>query len=245
MTSKEVGHTHRDVTGGWLRPAVFGAMDGLVSNFALMAGFAGGASAAGAGTQEVILAGVAGLLAGAFSMAVGEYVSVSSQVEMAYQEVEVERRELRDNPDAELRELARLWESRGLSPKLALEVATALTKDPDEAVRVHVREELGFSVGDLPSPWAAAISSFVAFCIGAIVPLLPYLVSALPFGESLDIANIGWLIGVSAVGLFIAGALVSRVTTRSWWYSGTRQMLLGVAAAGLTYAVGSLIGANL
>jgi VIT1/CCC1 family predicted Fe2+/Mn2+ transporter len=220
-------------------------MDGLVSNFALMAGFAGGASAAGAGTQEVILAGVAGLLAGAFSMAVGEYVSVSSQVEMAYQEVEVERKELRDNPDAELRELARLWESRGLSSKLALEVASALTKDPDEAVRVHVREELGFSVSDLPSPWVAAISSFVAFCVGAVVPLLPYLISALPAGGALDIANIGWLIGFSSVGLFVAGAVVSKVTTRPWWYSGTRQMLLGVAAAGLTYAVGSLIGANI
>lgn len=245
MSGKEVGHTHRDVTGGWLRPAVFGAMDGLVSNFALMAGFAGGASAAGAGTQEVILAGVAGLLAGAFSMAVGEYVSVSSQVEMAYQEVEVERRELQDNPEAELAELAKLWESRGLSPKLANEVAVALTKDPDEAVRVHVREELGFSVTDLPSPWAAAISSFLAFCVGAIVPLLPYLISALPLGQSFDIANIGWLIGVSSVGLFVAGALVSKVTTRSWWYSGARQLFLGVAAAALTYAVGSLIGANI
>jgi VIT1/CCC1 family predicted Fe2+/Mn2+ transporter len=220
-------------------------MDGLVSNFALMAGFAGGASAAGVGTQEVILAGVAGLLAGAFSMAVGEYVSVSSQVEMAYQEVEVERKELRDNPDAELRELAKLWESRGLSSKLALEVASALTKDPDEAVRVHVREELGFSVSDLPSPWVAAISSFVAFCVGAVVPLLPYLITALPAGSALDIANIGWLIGFSSVGLFVAGAVVSKVTTRPWWYSGTRQMLLGVAAAGLTYAVGSLIGANI
>jgi VIT1/CCC1 family predicted Fe2+/Mn2+ transporter len=245
MTGKEIGHIHRDVTGGWLRPAVFGAMDGLVSNFALMAGFAGGASAAGVGTQEVILAGVAGLLAGAFSMAVGEYVSVSSQVEMAYQEVEVERKELRDNPDAELRELAKLWESRGLSSKLALEVASALTKDPDEAVRVHVREELGFSVSDLPSPWVAAISSFVAFCVGAVVPLLPYLITALPAGSALDIANIGWLIGFSSVGLFVAGAVVSKVTTRPWWYSGIRQMLLGVAAAGLTYAVGSLIGANI
>jgi VIT1/CCC1 family predicted Fe2+/Mn2+ transporter len=245
MTGKEIGHTHRDVTGGWLRPAVFGAMDGLVSNFALMAGFAGGASAAGAGYKEVILAGVAGLLAGAFSMAVGEYVSVSSQVEMAHQEVEVERKELRDNPDAELRELAKLWESRGLSSKLALEVASTLTKDPDEAVRVHVREELGFSVSDLPSPWAAAISSFVAFCVGAVVPLLPYLITALPAGGALDIANIGWLIGFSSVGLFVAGAVVSKVTTRPWWYSGSRQMLLGVAAAGLTYAVGSLIGANI
>jgi VIT1/CCC1 family predicted Fe2+/Mn2+ transporter len=164
---------------------------------------------------------------------------------MAYQEVEVERKELRDNPDAELRELAKLWESRGLSSKLALEVASTLTKDPDEAVRVHVREELGFSVSDLPSPWAAAISSFVAFCVGAVVPLLPYLITALPAGGALDIANIGWLIGFSSVGLFVAGAVVSKVTTRPWWYSGTRQMLLGVAAAGLTYAVGSLIGANI
>ena len=245
MKDEEIGHTHRDVTGGWLRPAVFGAMDGLVSNFALMAGFAGGASAAGAGADEVILAGIAGLFAGAFSMAVGEFVSVSSQVEMAQEETEIERRELLANPDGELAELARLWESRGLSPKLALEVATVLSRDPDEAVRVHIREELGFSISELPSPWVAAFASFGAFCIGALVPLAPYVLSALPITGDLDIANLPWLIGVSALGLFVAGALVSLVTTRSWWYSGTRQMFLGVAAAGLTYAVGSLIGASI
>lgn len=245
MSDNEVGHTHRDVTGGWLRPAVFGAMDGLVSNFALMAGFAGGASAAGVGTQEVILAGIAGLFAGAFSMAVGEFVSVSSQVEMAQEETEIERRELLNNPQGELAELARLWETRGLSPALALEVATVLSRDPDEAVRVHVREELGFSISELPSPWVAAFASFGAFCIGALVPLAPYVFSSLPISGDVDVATIPWLIGVSALGLFVAGALVSRVTTRSWWYSGARQMFLGVAAAGLTYAVGSLIGANI
>jgi VIT1/CCC1 family predicted Fe2+/Mn2+ transporter len=225
----EIHHEHRDVTGGWLRPAVFGAMDGLVSNFALIAGIAGGK----AGPHTVELAGLAGLAAGAFSMAAGEYISVASQSEMTLAEIAVERRELAVNAKAEESELAMLYQARGLDPELAAEVARQLSRDPEDALDIHAREELGVDPGNLPSPYVAAISSFVFFSIGALIPVLPYL-----FG-----ATLLWPSGILAVlGLFGAGALVSRVTARSWWFSGLRQLMLGCAAAAVTYGVGALIG---
>ncbi|MFA1548112.1 VIT1/CCC1 transporter family protein [Actinomadura chokoriensis] len=227
----EPTHQHRDVTGGWLRPAVFGAMDGLVSNFALIAGVAGGQ----ADQKVVLLAGLAGLAAGAFSMAAGEYISVASQSELAEAEIEVERRELARHPVAEERELAEVFEARGVDPDTAAEVARQLSRDPDEALEVHAREELGVTPGDLPSPVLAAGSSFLSFGIGAILPVLPYMLGA----TSLWPAAI-----VAALGLFFAGALVSRITTRPWWFGGTRQLLFGAAAAGITYGVGALIGTN-
>lgn len=227
----EMHHEHRDVTGGWLRPAVFGAMDGLVSNFALIAGVAGGQ----AGHKVVVLAGLAGLAAGAFSMAAGEYISVASQSELAEAEIEVERRELVRNPIDEKAELAARYEAHGLSPELATAVAEALSKDPEEALEAHTREELGVVPGELPSPVLAAASSFGAFSLGAVLPVLPYLLGA----ESL------WAPAILAVvGLFSAGALVSQVTARSWWFSGLRQLALGAAAASITYGVGFMIGAN-
>ncbi|WP_254715209.1 VIT1/CCC1 transporter family protein [Actinomadura sp. NAK00032] len=224
-------HQHRDVTGGWLRPAVFGAMDGLVSNFALIAGVAGGQ----VDRKVVLLAGLAGLAAGAFSMAAGEYISVASQSELAEAEIEVERLELARHPVAEERELAEVFEARGVDPETAAEVARQLSRDPDEALEVHTREELGVTPGDLPSPVLAAGSSFLSFAIGAVLPVLPYLLGA----TSLWPAAI-----VAALGLFLAGALVSRITARPWWFGGTRQLLFGAAAAGITYAVGALIGTN-
>ncbi|MER7544205.1 VIT1/CCC1 transporter family protein [Actinomadura sp.] len=224
-------HQHRDVTGGWLRPAVFGAMDGLVSNFALIAGVAGGQ----AGQKVVLLAGLAGLAAGAFSMAAGEYISVASQSELAEAEIEVERLELARHPAAEERELAEVFEARGVDAETAAEVARQLSRDPDEALEVHTREELGVTPGDLPSPVLAAGSSFLSFAVGAVLPVLPYLLGA----ASLWPAAI-----VAALGLFSAGALVSRITTRPWWFGGARQLLFGAAAAGVTYAVGALIGTN-
>jgi VIT1/CCC1 family predicted Fe2+/Mn2+ transporter len=229
--SPEIHHKHRDVTGGWLRPAVFGAMDGLVSNFALIAGIAG----SGAEQQVVVLAGLAGLAAGAFSMAAGEYISVASQSELAAAEIEVERIEIDRHPMAEEAELAKSFEERGVDPPLAAEVARQLSRDPDEALDIHVREEIGVDPRHLPSPVLAAVSSFASFAIGAVLPVLPYLLGA----GSLWPAAI-----VAAVGLFTAGAVVSRVTVRSWWFSGLRQLLLGGAAAAVTYGVGSLIGAN-
>lgn len=224
-------HRHRDVQGGWLRPAVFGAMDGLVSNFALIAGLSGGQ----ADRSTVVLAGLAGLAAGAFSMGVGEYVSVASQSELAEAEIEVERRELETHPAAERAELAARYEERGLSPELAAEVAAALHRDPREALEVHARDELGVVPGELPSPWLAAFSSFGSFSVGAILPVLPYLLGASDLWPAAVVA---------ALGLFAAGALVSRVTARSWWFSGLRQLAVGAAAALLTYGIGALIGVS-
>jgi VIT1/CCC1 family predicted Fe2+/Mn2+ transporter len=227
----EIHHEHRDVTGGWLRPAVFGAMDGLVSNFALIAGVAGGR----VHHQVIVLTGLAGLAAGAFSMAAGEYISVASQAELAQAEIEIERRELEHRPEAEELELAQLYEDRGLEPELAREVARQLSRDPEGALGIHAREELGVDPHDLPSPVLAAGSSFLSFAIGACLPVLPYLLGA---------TNLWPAALLAAVGLFTAGALVSRVTARSWWYGGLRQLILGGAAAAITFAVGSLIGTS-
>ena len=224
---------HRDVTGGWLRPAVFGAMDGLVSNFALMAGVAGAAAATGAGQKSVLLAGLAGLAAGAFSMAAGEYVSVASQAELAEQEFENERIELRRNAEGEAKELAQIWVRRGVDLELAEEVARQLGRNPEAALEVHAREELGLAPGELPNPWVAAGSSFLAFALGALIPLLPFLVGA---------TNLIPAAVLSVIGLFAAGAVVSRVTARSWWFSGLRQLAVGVLAAAVTYGFGHLVG---
>jgi vacuolar iron transporter family protein len=220
-------HTHRDVSGGWLRAGTFGAMDGLVTNAALIAGFAGGAVS----SKTVVLAGMAGLVAGAFSMATGEYTSVQSQNEAFAAEVDVERLELDRHPKAELRELAEAYEARGLDPALAEEVARQLSRDPETALAVHAREELGLDPDKLPSPWVAAGSSFVAFGIGALIPLLPYLLGA---------TSIVFSLVLSGLALFGAGAAVAKFTSRSVLFSGTRQLLLGAIAAGATFAVGTL-----
>ncbi|MCZ3386037.1 MAG: VIT1/CCC1 transporter family protein [Actinomycetia bacterium] len=232
----EIHHSHRDVTGGWLRPAVFGASDGLVSNFSLIAGVAGGTAAAGGDSTAVVIAGLAGLVAGAGSMAAGEYVSVASQSELAQAEIELERYELTHRPEAEEQELAETFRRRGLSVDLASEVARELSRDPEHALEVHVREELGVDLHDLPSPLTAGVSSLLAFSVGALIPLIPYVLGA----DSLWPALV-----VSFVALFGVGVLVSQITVRSWLYSGTRQLLLGGAAAGITYLVGSWVGTGL
>jgi VIT1/CCC1 family predicted Fe2+/Mn2+ transporter len=234
MTGEDltIGHQHADVTGGWLRPAVFGAMDGLVSNFALIAGVAGGSGE----RSVVILAGLAGLAAGAFSMAAGEYTSVAAQAELAEAEIAVEREELRRNPRGEQAELAAMYVQRGLDQELADEVARQLHRNPETALDVHAREELGVTLDDLPSPRLAALSSFLSFAAGALIPVLPYL-----FG-----ATALWPAAVLAlVGLFVCGAVVTRVTSRPWWYGGLRQLVLGAVAATLTYAFGNAVGTGL
>lgn len=228
----EIHDHHRDVTGGWLRAAVFGAMDGLVSNFALIAGVVG----AGAVPRMVVVTGLAGLAAGACSMAAGEYVSVRSQSEMTAAEIAVERRELERDPDGEERELAMLYRARGLDADLAHEVARQLSSDPEVAWRIHVREELGVDPDDLPSPWVAAGSSFAAFSVGALIPVLPFL-----FG----LTSMLLTLVVSSAGLFLAGAVVARLTARTAWYGGVRQLVLGAAAAAATFGIGSLVGASL
>jgi VIT1/CCC1 family predicted Fe2+/Mn2+ transporter len=224
------------VTGGWLRPAVFGAMDGLVSNFALMAGVAGGTAAVGGGRAAVVLAGLAGLAAGAFSMAAGEYTSVASQSELAEQEFENERLELARNAEGEAKELAQIWVRRGVDLELAEEVARQLGLNPEAALEVHAREELGLAPGELPNPWVAAGSSLLAFALGALIPLLPFVFGA----QTLVVSAI-----LSVIGLFVAGVLVSRVTARSWWFSGLRQLFVGVLAAVVTFGVGHLVGTSL
>jgi VIT1/CCC1 family predicted Fe2+/Mn2+ transporter len=231
LPDPEIHHEHRDVSGGWLRPTVFGMMDGLVSNFALIAGIAG----ASASSTNVSLAGLAGLVGGAFSMAAGEYVSVQSQNESTHAELEVERHELVHNADAELAELAQMYVARGVAPDLALQVARQLSKDPEQALLIHAQEELGVDPQQLPSPWTAAFSSLAAFSVGALIPLLPY-----AFG-----ATSIWISAVLAiVALFAAGVGASRFTSRGALYSGGRQLVLGVLAAAVTFGVGSVFHAT-
>ncbi len=228
---------HRNISGGWMRPAVFGAMDGLVSNFALMVGVAGGSQAVGAeNTIAIVLAGFAGLLAGAFSMAAGEYTSVASQAELAMAEIEIEKNELRQNPEAEIKELAEVWIKRGVSETVAMQFSKELSNNFEAFADAHTSEEFGVTAGDLPSAKLAAISSFIAFAAGATVPLVPYLMGS---------TNIVYSMIISLIGLFGAGALVSLVTTRTWWYSGTRQLLIGSGAAAITWFLGTTIGAAL
>ena len=228
---------HRNINGGWMRPAVFGAMDGLVSNFALMVGVAGGSQAVGVeNTTAIVLAGFAGLLAGAFSMAAGEYTSVASQAELAMAEIEIEKNELRQNPEAEIKELAEVWIKRGVSETVAMQFSKELSNNFEAFADAHTSEEFGVTAGDLPSAKLAAISSFMAFAAGATVPLVPYLMGS---------TNIVYSMIISLIGLFGAGALVSLVTTRTWWYSGTRQLLIGSGAAAITWFLGTTIGAAL
>ncbi|GAB3972294.1 VIT1/CCC1 transporter family protein [Plantactinospora veratri] len=222
-------HHHADVSGGWLRPAVFGAMDGLVTNIALIAGVGGG----GVAPRNIVLTGFAGLVAGAISMGLGEYTSVQSQNEQVAAEVAKERRELERNPAGEARELAEAWMQRGLPRDLAEQVAEVLRHNPEEALRVHVQEELGVDADERPSPWTAAFSSFLCFSVGAVVPLITYL---------LGFSSLWLALGVGGLGLFVAGAVVARFTKRRWWVSGSRQLLLGAAATAATYLVGRLIG---
>ena len=227
-----IHHEHSDVTGGWLRPAVFGAMDGLVSNLALIAGVAGGTRAA-TDSHTVVLAGLAGLAAGAFSMAAGEYTSVASQSEAAAREIHRERAEIVRNPRGEQHELALMYVAKGIDEDLAHEVARQVHLDVENAVTVHAREELGVDPHDLPSPLLAAGSSFVSFALGALVPLLPYLLGAGSLVPGLVI---------TLIALFLCGAVVTQVTNRSWWYGGFRQMLLDAVAAAVTYGIGVFVG---
>ena len=222
-------HHHADVSGGWLRAAVFGAMDGLVTNIALVAGVGGG----GADRHTIILTGMAGLVAGAFSMALGEFASVDTQNDAVANEVAVERDEIRNHPRAEEAELARMYEGMGLTRPTAEAMAREVHANPELALKVHVAQELGVDVDEQPSPWVAAISSFVCFAVGGLIPLITFLLGS----SSLPLALL-----VGAVGLFTVGALTSRFTTRGWLFSGLRQLAFGALAAGATYVVGLLIG---
>ena len=231
-TDAMIDHEHPDVTGGWLRPAVFGAMDGLVSNFALVMGVTGGSD----DTKPVLLAGLAGLAAGAFSMAAGEYTSVASQSEFALAQIDIERDEIERNGPAEQAELAAMYVDKGVEEDTAREVAAQIHRNVDNAVGVHAREEFGVDANELASPRVAAVWSFFAFALGALVPLLPLL---------LGIEAVWPIVALSLVGLFACGALVTNVTSRSWWYGGVRQLVLGGVAGTLTYFIGDIVGTSL
>jgi VIT1/CCC1 family predicted Fe2+/Mn2+ transporter len=226
---------HRTVgSGGNLRAAVFGVNDGLVSNCSLILGVAGAAASG----SVIVLSGVAGLLAGAFSMAAGEWVSVRSQREMFEYQIGLERKELAQYPAEEAQELALIYEARGLPADEAAALATSTVADPARALDTLAREELGLNPDELGSPWGAAISSFLSFAFGALIPLAPFLFLK---GDT----ALGTAIGVTAVALFAVGASISLFTGRSALRDGLRMLLIGGGAGALTYAIGKLLGVSL
>lgn len=224
-------HRHRDVSGGGARAAVFGISDGLVSNVSLVLGIAAAHPAAGV----VRLAGLAGLLGGAFSMAAGEYVSMRAQRELFEREIEIERAEICRFPEGEHRELVAIYESRGISGDLARQLATTMMADPDLAVETHAREELGIDPGTLGSPIQAGLASFVTFAVGALVPLLPFLFAS---GTAAVLAAVV----VTGVAALAVGGALSIFTGRPWWWSAPRQLLICSVAGAATYAIGTAVG---
>ena len=223
---------HETRAAGILRPVVFGGNDGLVSNLALVMGVAGAAPAPGI----IVLAGVAGLLAGAFSMAVGEYISVQSQRELLEYQVEFQKEQLRDTPDQEHEILVGIYRSRGLDGDEATRLADRMFADPQRALETLLREEVGLDPRAIGSPLSAAIGSFIAFTLGAFVPVLPYLIGSGPVAFWASLV-------ASLAALFLLGLGVSVFTHRHPIRSGTRQLLLGLIAAVVTYGVGTLLGA--
>lgn len=217
------------MSGGWLRPAVFGAMDGLVTNVSLIAGVGGG----GGSQHAIVLTGLAGLAAGALSMAAGEFVSVSSQNELIHAEVDKERHELTHNAVAEQAELAGMLRRRGVSASTARQAAAEISAHPENALAVHTLEELGVNAAELPSPIVAAGASLASFAVGAMVPLLPYL---------LGFDALGVALGLSALAAIIGGGVVARLTSRPLWRGAARQLILGIFAAGVTYLIGLGVG---
>ena len=226
-------HQHRNVQTGWARAAVFGVSDGLVSNVALILGFAGASTDA----PLVRVAGVAGLLAGAFSMAAGEYISIKAQNELVVREIERERQSLIDQPFFETMELASIYEKRGLGPEQARRMATAVHADPDVALDVHAREELGVDPSDLARPMIAAGASFIAFALGAFLPLIPWL-----FGGGAAAVIASMVIG--AVAAAVVGAVLATFTERSKVRTAARQVVVAAVACIFTSVVGTLLGAN-
>ncbi len=224
-------HDHRDVQGGAARAAVFGISDGLVSNVGLILGVA----AAEPSASAVVIAGVAGLLAGAVSMAAGEYVSVKAEAELIERELAIERESLARHPEMEIEELASIYRSRGIDPEQARELAGAVMEDPEVALEVHAREELGVDPAQVGDPIAAAASSFAAFSIGAVLPLVPWFLGE---GDGAVVASV-------AIGLVAAaavGAGLAHFTERSTWRTMARQVLIAGLACAVTYAIGSAVG---
>lgn len=224
-------HSHASVASGWLRASVFGAMDGLVSNIGLVAGIA----AAGASHSIVAITGISGLIAGAISMALGEYASVNTQNEQLDAEIDVERQAHARNPTGELAELAELFQDLGMTTDTAKSAAAEVHADSEHALRVHLTHELGLSIDERPSPWIAAISSFIFFSLGAVVPILPYIFGfgSLPLGLALG-----------GAGLLVAGATAAVFTHKNWVLGALRQLLFGGIAVAATYSIGMLLGVS-
>jgi len=226
-------HRHRDVQGGAARAAVFGISDGLVSNVALILGIAG----ASTDPTFVRVAGVSGLLAGAISMAAGEYVSLRAQAELVERELEIERRSIAENPEAETAELAAIYRERGLDPDHADQVAEGLMADPEVALDVHAREELGVNPTQLGNPMVASASSFGSFALGAFVPLVPWLGGG---GNNAVWASV--ILGLSVAAL--VGAVLARLTERSVVRTVARQLLVVGGACAATYLIGTALGTS-
>lgn len=224
-------HTHSNVGSGWLRAAVFGAMDGLVSNIGLITGVA----AAGARPAIVALTGVSGLVAGAISMALGEYTSVKSANEQLDAEVAVESAAIARNPLGERLELQEEFVNLGMCPDTAAKAAAEVHQNPEAALSLHLSTEMGLTVSDRPSPWTAAFSSLGAFAAGAIIPLLPYLVG---------LNSILWVVVFGGAGLAAAGAAAAYFTRKNFWAGAVRQLILGSVAVAVTYAAGSMFGVS-
>jgi VIT1/CCC1 family predicted Fe2+/Mn2+ transporter len=210
---------------------VFGVSDGLVTNISLVLGIAG----ANPGGSIVRLAGVAGLIAGSFSMAAGEYLSMTAQRELMERELDVERRALERHPKGETAELRGMYERRGIDPVVAGDMANEVMRDPELALETHAREEMGISLDRLGSPWQAALASFVTFALGAFVPLLPWLVGS---GTG---AVVGSVV-LGAIAALVVGAVLARFTERPKLASALRQLAVTAVAAGVTYGVGKAVG---
>jgi vacuolar iron transporter family protein len=219
---------------GTLRAAIFGVNDGLVSNVALIMGFAG----AGQDRSLILLAGISGLLAGAFSMGAGEYISMRVQRELLERLLHLEAHELGSDPDGERHELAAIYIRKGLDPELADRVAGELMRDPTVALDTHAREELGIDPTEgLGSPWGAAISSFLMFSAGALIPIVPFMFGSGAAGAVLSA-------GITGLALLTVGGLTSRLTGRSVWLSALRMFSIGAAAAAVTFGIGALLGVS-
>jgi VIT1/CCC1 family predicted Fe2+/Mn2+ transporter len=228
---------HRSGRSGTLRAVIFGVSDGLVSNLALVMGVAGASGPAATAGHFILLAGIAGLLAGAFSMAAGEYISMQSQRELFERQIELERAEMEAMPEEEEAEMAALYRAKGFLDDEAKAIAHRLFEDPERALDQLIREELGLDPDELGSPFGAAFGSFVAFALGAFVPVVPYLIGG---GLTAFVAAIV----LSLVALFGVGAGVSLLTGRGVLFSGARQVAIGAAAAIVTFIVGSVIGVS-
>jgi len=226
---------HRTGGGGTLRASIFGVSDGLVSNVSLIMGFAGAQTEG----KFVLLAGVAGLLAGAFSMAAGEYVSMRAQRELFERQIELERGELEAAPEEEQRELSLIYQAKGLSKEQAEATAARLMENPEVALDTLVREELGLDPAALGSPWGASAGSFLAFAAGALVPVIPFLFSANASAPFVVASAV-----LTAIALFAVGAALSLLTGRGVLMSGGRQLALGAAAGALTFGIGRIVGVS-